>query len=222
MARTKPEPIKYAILWAIMADRELISSTKNVATALLVEFQNTETGQCNPSYRKMADIIGLSRDTVLDAVNELEAAGYLTVSGTKGGSARNTNQFEFHLKVGRVGEPPPPVEKHDTGEGSVVDRSGGDDPEGVERPPHELSIEPSRTTAKKLIEADSPQGDELRRYWRSKGAMEPYRMDRGRYITNSVGIRPCVGAHSRKRLRNEEADDPAECLITCGRAINSD
>jgi DNA-binding FadR family transcriptional regulator len=45
-------------------------------------------------------VIGMSRDTVMDAVKALVAAGYLTVRGTKGGSAGNTNQFEFHLKTG--------------------------------------------------------------------------------------------------------------------------
>ena len=35
-----------------------------------------------------------------------------------------------------------------------MDRSGGDDTEGVEPPPHELSIEPSRTNIGDQIETD--------------------------------------------------------------------
>jgi hypothetical protein len=36
-------PIQYVILWAIIADRELIASTKIVATAMLLKFRNNET-----------------------------------------------------------------------------------------------------------------------------------------------------------------------------------
>jgi len=86
-------------LWAIIGDRDLISTDKIVATAMLLKFRNKDTGQCNPSYGTVADVIGMSRDTVMDAIARIEAAGYLTVRGTKGGSTRNTNQFEFHPKM---------------------------------------------------------------------------------------------------------------------------
>jgi hypothetical protein len=184
MERTKPEPIQYAILWAIMADRELISSTKNVATALLLKFRNTETGQCNPSYRKVADIIGMSRDTVMDGVNELEAAGYLTVRGTKGGSARNTNQFEFHMKP--TGGDPATGGEHDTG-GTDGDRSGVRDTEGVEQPPHELSIEPSRTKIGDQIEADGP--DRLLRRPLTGALRDPVHRERTEVVQDRIARR---------------------------------
>jgi len=69
------------MLWAIVGDRCLSSTAKIVATALLLKFRNSETGQCNPSYQTVAEVIGMSRDTVMDAVKELKAAGYLVVHG---------------------------------------------------------------------------------------------------------------------------------------------
>ncbi len=84
MARRKLDRILYSTLWTIIGDRNLSSTAKIVATALLLKFRNRETGRCNPSYRTVADVIGMSRDTAMDAVKELVAAGYLTLSGTKG------------------------------------------------------------------------------------------------------------------------------------------
>lgn len=153
----------------------------------------------HPSYQTVADVIGMSRDTVMDAVKELEANGYLVVHGTKGGSARNTNEFEFHVKPG--GGPATGGGLATGGElatgGAVVDRSGEGATEGVEQPPHELSLELSRTTAKTFVEVDSLDGDELRKYWRSEGVMEPYRVHRGRHYELS-GSDPAL-AHIKKK-----------------------
>ena len=111
-----------------MADPELISSDKSVATAMLLRFRNNETGQCNPSFRTVAKVIGMSRDTVMDAVARLEAAGYVTVSGTKGGAAANTNQFEFHLK--QTGGAPTTRGEHDTGGVVISTGVAGKPPKG--------------------------------------------------------------------------------------------
>jgi DNA-binding transcriptional MocR family regulator len=140
-------------LWAIVRDRRLSSTDKIVATTLLLKFRNRETGQCNPSYQTVADVIGMSRDTVTDAVKALKEAGYVVVHGTKGGSGRNTNQFEFQLKL--TGGAPATGGEHATG-GSVVERGGEDGTGGVEGLPHELSIEPSRTNNQDQIETNGP------------------------------------------------------------------
>ncbi|MGY8664198.1 helix-turn-helix domain-containing protein [Bradyrhizobium sp. UFLA05-109] len=134
-----------------MRDPRLTSTDKIVATALLLKFRNKETGQCNPSYRTVANAIGMSRDAVMDAVKRLNAAGYVAVNGTKGGSVRHTNQFDFPLPS--TGGGYATGEEHATG-GTDVDKSRGADTSGVEQPPHELSIEPSRTNSGDQVEAD--------------------------------------------------------------------
>jgi len=184
MARRKQDLILYSTLWTIIGDRHLSSTTKIVATTLLLKFWNKETGRCNPSYRKIADVIGMSRDTVMDAVKELVAADYLTLSGTKGGSARNTNQFEFHMKL--TSGALTTGGRYDTGR-SVVDRSGGDDTEGVARPPHELSIEPSRTIEADHVEAVGP--DRSLRRSLSGARRDPVRREGDEVVQNRIAQR---------------------------------
>ncbi len=71
-------------------------SDKVVAFALLFRFQNTKTGQCNPSYQRLAESCCLTRRGVIKAVPRLEAAGWLLVDRTAGGRNRR-NQFRFKL-----------------------------------------------------------------------------------------------------------------------------
>jgi hypothetical protein len=136
----------------IIGDRRLSSTAKIVGATLLLKFRNKETGRCNPSYRTVADVIGMSRDTAMDAIKELVAAGYLVVQGTRGGSTCNTNQYEFRL---------PTNGNATTGgefatSGSDADGSGAEATKGMESAPHEPSIEPSRTTIADQIDADRP------------------------------------------------------------------
>jgi hypothetical protein len=142
-------------LWAIIADPHLNSTDKIVATVMLLKFRNKDTSQCNPSYSTVACVIGRSRGTVMDAVAPIKVAGYLTVHGTKGGSARNTNQFDFHPKMTGGGSA---TGGEDTTGGTVADRSGEETTERVELPPHELSFEPSRTNIGDQVEVERPDG----------------------------------------------------------------
>lgn len=87
----RPEPIQYLILWQIMADPTLTASTKAVATALLLKFRNRKTGQCNPSYQKIANVIAMSRDTVIDGSEGAECR-WLSFDPWKQGRFRKKHQ----------------------------------------------------------------------------------------------------------------------------------
>src|SRR5262245_20978852 len=85
---------KAALAAEIAADGELRGSDKVVAFALLFRFQNTKSGQCNPSYKRLAAACCLERRTVIKATHRLEMFGYLKVDRTAGGRNRR-NQFWF-------------------------------------------------------------------------------------------------------------------------------
>jgi hypothetical protein len=181
------KPDQYLILWAIMADPMLSSTAKNVATVLLLKFQNRKTGRCNPSISTIARKIGVCDRTVNTAIKELRLSGWLIVRGTGGGSKENTNQYDFRLRT--TGEASFTGEVDCTGE---VDLGTGETGRagGMKLTADKPSIEQSRTSAddlkkafpgKVLVEADGPEGDSLRLYWRSIGKMEPHRVGRGRF-----------------------------------------
>lgn len=61
---------KWNILGMVMADPELPASAKSAAYFLLNHF-NTGTGQCNPSLDGLAEQMGVSRRTVVTALDQL-------------------------------------------------------------------------------------------------------------------------------------------------------
>ena len=57
---------------------ELTAKTVDVLEALLFEFHNARTGQCNPSYQRIAEKARCARSTAQAALSALEQAGLLT------------------------------------------------------------------------------------------------------------------------------------------------
>lgn len=78
-------PEKFNWLKAVLRDSELSASAKNVATALMT-FHNDRTGQCNPSQKRLAESVGLSRMRVNRLVAELKAGGWIEADNTLGAS----------------------------------------------------------------------------------------------------------------------------------------
>lgn len=205
--RRKAQPLEYAILWAIFADRDLIGTDKAVAAALLLKFRNKITGQCNPSYGKLADVVGMSRDTAMDSVARLEAAGYVTVRGTRGGSASNTNQFDFHPK--RTGGASTTGGAAATGgaasTGGAAAAGGASATEGVEQPPHELWLEPSRTNNSDPTETGRPDRSLPRSLTGALRDPEPQRV-RPEVLQNRIAMRLSGGWNMFGDLPEAERD----------------
>jgi helix-turn-helix protein len=86
---------KFDLLKRLIADVVLSPAAKVVAAVLLLQFHNTKTGQCNPSFATIGERSGRSRSSIIRDVAELEQTGWIAVVSTKGGSSSNTNQFKF-------------------------------------------------------------------------------------------------------------------------------
>jgi hypothetical protein len=149
-ARNAPPPhqmksARYVILWAIMADPDLNAPSKCAATVLLLKYHNHKTGQCNPSYSTVGKILGRDRRNVINAINDLRAAGWIEWTGTKGGSSSNTNGFKFKMKGPASSDE---VVTHTGDEVITGDEKSMRGDEVVTLPvtysPHELSIELSK------------------------------------------------------------------------------
>jgi hypothetical protein len=103
-------PDKAALASSIAADDRLRASDKVVAFALLFRFHNTKTGQCNPSYEMLGESCCLGRRAVIEAINRLETAGWLTVERTNGGRNRR-NQFRFVVAPAKTVKTNSPIEQ---------------------------------------------------------------------------------------------------------------
>lgn len=88
-------PDKAELAKRMCRDERLSDAQCRVGMALLFMFHNTLTGQCNPSYRQLAQASNTSRATALRAVGILEICGVLKIDRTDGGrNQRNGYQFE--------------------------------------------------------------------------------------------------------------------------------
>ncbi|AWN43485.1 helix-turn-helix domain-containing protein [Methylobacterium durans] len=89
---------KWNLLQVIIASPDLSASAKVVAARLL-DFFNSQTGRCCPSYQALADGTGLKRRAIIYAIQELEQAGWIAVERVKGGAAAAnryaTNAFQI-------------------------------------------------------------------------------------------------------------------------------
>jgi biotin operon repressor len=104
--------MKMKMLQAIIQHPAVKPSGVEVAARLLNHL-NTRSLQCNPSYASLADATGISRDTVMASVQDLEAAGFLKVKrsvelGTLAAKGQRlpSNSFEFDFsKIARSEKP---------------------------------------------------------------------------------------------------------------------
>lgn len=77
----------------VRADNQL-SSTAKVVAAALAERHNCATGQCNPGYKTLMDDTGLARQTISDAMQELERFGLIERNRDHA-----SNSFEYILTL---------------------------------------------------------------------------------------------------------------------------
>lgn len=84
---------KWKLAQAIVADPDLAASPKVSALALL-EFLNTGTRQCNPTYERLAEAMGIKRRAAIDAVAALAARGWVTIDRPPRGK-RESCSFRF-------------------------------------------------------------------------------------------------------------------------------
>jgi hypothetical protein len=86
---------KYKVKRAINRDTELSPGARLIANLLLDEFRHNQNGRCNPSHETLAKILGFSRRTIINYLNELRNRGWLRWEGTHGGGPADTNQYIF-------------------------------------------------------------------------------------------------------------------------------
>ena len=77
-------PEKFDFFWRLMADNKLSAPAKCAAAVLLLQFHNTRTGQCNPSYASIARAMGRDRSNAVEAVRDLAQRHWLRVESTLG------------------------------------------------------------------------------------------------------------------------------------------
>lgn len=110
-------PDKAELAKRLSGDERLSDAQFRVGMALLFTFHNTSTGQCNPSYRQLAEASRTSQGTVLRAIAALEAAGYIIAKRSDGGRNQRNSYLIKHPAGEAVADGNTPLveQKHSTG-----------------------------------------------------------------------------------------------------------
>ena len=84
---------KFAFLKELRRDTALQPSAKMVVWSLAEDFYNLDDERCNPSFASLARAVGRRQRSVIDAIGEAKAGGWIEVSSIGGGSKRSTNRY---------------------------------------------------------------------------------------------------------------------------------
>lgn len=94
-----------AFAWAA---RQKVTSTQKLVLLMLAERHNKDTGHCRPSHDKLAEDCGLSRRSVIDQIQKLAEAGYITILARANGNVRLANQYLLNFHFGVQAQPKEP------------------------------------------------------------------------------------------------------------------
>lgn len=87
-----------ALIWAANVKR--LKPAAKIVLIQLADFHNKETGQCNPSAKRLADECEMGRATLFRHMTTLEQCGLVTRhTRGDGDGGRSSNQYELHLDI---------------------------------------------------------------------------------------------------------------------------
>ncbi len=87
-----------ALIWA--ANVKGLKPAAKIVLIQLADFHNKETGQCNPSAKRLADECEMGRATLFRHMTTLEQCGLVTRHARgDGDGGRGSNQYELHLDI---------------------------------------------------------------------------------------------------------------------------
>ncbi len=148
-----------AFAWAA---RQKVTSTQKLVLLMLAERHNKDTGHCRPSHDKLAEDCGLSRRSVIDQIQKLAEAGYITILARANGNVRLANQYLLNFHFGIQAKPKEPENDpylvvKDVHHGVVKDVPGvvNDDHQGGAPAAHEPGREPGKEPKKQKWRASA-------------------------------------------------------------------
>jgi len=87
-----------ALIWAANVKR--LKPAAKIVLIQLADFHNKETGQCNPSAKRLAHECEMGRATLFRHMTTLEQCGLVTRHARgDGDGGRGSNQYELHLDI---------------------------------------------------------------------------------------------------------------------------
>jgi DNA-binding MarR family transcriptional regulator len=87
-----------ALIWA--ANVKGLKPAAKIVLIQLADFHNKETGQCNPSAKRLADECEMGCATLFRHMTILEQSGLVTRHARgDGDGGRGSNQYELHLDI---------------------------------------------------------------------------------------------------------------------------
>ena len=159
-----------ALIWA--ANVKGLKPAAKIVLIQLADFHNKETGQCNPSAKRLADECEMGRATLFRHMTTLEECGLVTRHARgDGDGGRGSNQYELHLDItlgpssrskGGASSPNGVVYQNETG--GNVSKKRGKGPSGetgvVPNRDKNLTIEPVKEPPTRRREAAADENAE--------------------------------------------------------------
>ncbi|MBS0247559.1 MAG: helix-turn-helix domain-containing protein [Proteobacteria bacterium] len=92
MQEMRPQRLDITLAFKAISLSEVLSGTEKQVAAAIVDSFNFRTQQCDPSFDRIAHLVGKSRRTVIRAVERLETIRFLT--RTRHGGHFNRNAYQ--------------------------------------------------------------------------------------------------------------------------------
>ena len=88
-----------SMAWAV---RQKLPCTQKMVLVMLADRHNDDTGRCDPSHDRLAMDCGLSRRTVIDHIETLANAGFLSISHRSIDGYKTSNQYKLNLNFNQL------------------------------------------------------------------------------------------------------------------------
>jgi len=133
------------------------NASQKLVLLMLADYSNSETGQCNPSHKRLADQCSMSVASLKVQISKLEELRVLKVIHSSQDGIKRTNQYVLNLKTDSQN---PAIDsqnlargRSESGWGDSQNLARGRSESGYKPIKEPISIEPIREPAKTLVEA---------------------------------------------------------------------
>lgn len=83
-----------AMTWAVDID---LPTNQKMVLLMLANRTNQDTGQCNPSHKRLSNDCGMSISTLKRCIKQLEKGGFLSIISKKNGDVNLPNQYKLNM-----------------------------------------------------------------------------------------------------------------------------
>ena len=110
-----------------------LNSTQRLTLIMLSTYADSKNGTCYPSQSELAEVVGVTRRTMVSTLQKLEKLGYITskrrtVKTESGKASQTSNLYKLNIKVKKKATKPRPAKTARPKRNEQSDRSWDEEP----------------------------------------------------------------------------------------------